>query len=80
MLLGVEHIPWGVDHLVFVLALLLIVRGRWLLIKTITAFTAAHGVTLALATLGLARFPSACKQNFSNKLPTLLFLLAFFLQ
>ncbi len=59
LLLGVEHILWGIDHLLFVLALLLIVRGRWLLLKTITAFTVAHSITLALATLGVARFPSA---------------------
>ena len=59
LLLGVEHILWGIDHLLFVLALLLIVRGRWLLVKTITAFTLAHSITLALATLGVVRFPSA---------------------
>ncbi|MCE9610308.1 MAG: HupE/UreJ family protein [Chthoniobacter sp.] len=57
--LGVEHILFGVDHLLFVLALLLIVRGVGLLVKTITAFTIAHSITLALATLGFVHVPSA---------------------
>jgi hypothetical protein len=56
--LGVEHILLGFDHLLFVLGLLLIVRGPWLLIKTVTAFTLAHSLTLALATLGLVAVPS----------------------
>lgn len=56
--LGVEHILEGFDHLLFVLALLLIVSDRWLLIKTITAFTLAHSITLAIATLGYVNFPS----------------------
>ena len=56
--LGIEHILLGVDHLLFVLGLLLIVRGRWRLLKTITAFTIAHSLTLALATLELARAPA----------------------
>lgn len=50
--LGVEHILGGIDHLLFVLALLLLVRGFRLLLKTISAFTVAHSITLALATLG----------------------------
>ncbi len=57
--LGVEHILFGIDHLLFVLALVLIVRGVGLLVKTITAFTIAHSITLALATLGFVRVPSA---------------------
>ena len=55
--LGVEHILLGVDHLLFVLGLLLIVGDRWMLLKTITAFTAAHSITLAIATLGYASAP-----------------------
>jgi hydrogenase/urease accessory protein HupE len=55
--LGIEHILLGVDHLLFVLGLLLIVRERWMLVKTITAFTLAHSVTLAVATLGYASAP-----------------------
>jgi hydrogenase/urease accessory protein HupE len=55
VVLGVEHILRGVDHLLFVLALLLLVRDKWLLVKTITAFTVAHSITLAAATLGWLR-------------------------
>jgi hydrogenase/urease accessory protein HupE len=55
--LGVQHILLGVDHLLFVLGLLLIVRDRWMLVKTITAFTLAHSITLAIATLGYASAP-----------------------
>lgn len=57
--LGVEHILGGVDHLLFVLGLLLLVRGPWLLVKTITAFTVAHSITLAAATLGWVRIQQA---------------------
>jgi len=55
--LGVEHILLGVDHLLFVLGLLLIVADRWMLLKTITSFTIAHSITLAIATLGYASAP-----------------------
>lgn len=57
--LGVEHILLGIDHLLFVLALVMLVRGRRRLVGTITAFTVAHSVTLAAATLGWADVPSA---------------------
>jgi hypothetical protein len=57
--LGVEHILGGIDHLLFVLALLLLVRGFGLLLKTITAFTVAHSITLALATFGFVNIPGA---------------------
>lgn len=56
--LGFEHILLGVDHLLFVLGLLLIVADRWTLVKTITAFTLAHSITLAIATLGYASAPA----------------------
>jgi hydrogenase/urease accessory protein HupE len=56
--LGIQHILTGVDHLLFVLALLIITRGGWKLIKTVTAFTVAHSITLALATLGFVHVPS----------------------
>ena len=56
--LGIEHILLGVDHLLFVLGLLLIVRDRWMLVKTVTAFTVAHSITLAVATFGIASVPS----------------------
>lgn len=86
--LGVEHILGGVDHLLFVLGLLLILRTRdeagsdggcapdrssrqeprggthmaadtWRLVKTVTAFTVAHSITLGLATLGFVDVPQA---------------------
>jgi hydrogenase/urease accessory protein HupE len=53
--LGAQHIALGLDHLLFLLALLLVVEGRARLIATITAFTLAHSLTLAAATLGLLR-------------------------
>ena len=55
--LGIEHILLGIDHLLFVLALLLITKGFRKLIKTITAFTIAHSITLSLATLGVLGLP-----------------------
>ncbi len=57
LVLGIEHILGGFDHLLFVLGLLLIVRSTRLLIKTITAFTLAHSVTLAMAALGFVHVP-----------------------
>ena len=59
MVLGIEHIWGGVDHLLFVLALLLIVKGLRRVILTITAFTVAHSITLAAATLGYVHVPGA---------------------
>ena len=59
LVLGIEHILGGIDHLLFVLGLLLIVRGVGLLLKTITAFTIAHSITLAMATLGFVNVPQA---------------------
>ncbi len=55
--IGIEHILLGIDHLLFVLALILIVRGWKKLLKTITSFTLAHSITLALATLGFVHVP-----------------------
>jgi hydrogenase/urease accessory protein HupE len=56
---GVEHILTGYDHLLFVVALALLVRRRAALVATITAFTAAHSLSLAVTVLGLVRVPSA---------------------
>jgi hydrogenase/urease accessory protein HupE len=53
----VEHILGGVDHLLFVLALLLIVSGGKRIFLTITAFTVAHSITLVAATLGWVHVP-----------------------
>ncbi len=52
LIIGVEHILSGIDHLLFVLALLILVSATRTLIWTITAFTVAHSITLAAATLG----------------------------
>ena len=57
--MGTIHILEGVDHLLFVLALLLIVPGLGSLVKAVTAFTVAHSITLALATLGVVHVPAA---------------------
>lgn len=55
--LGANHILGGFDHLLFVLALLFITKGFKNLVKTITAFTIAHTITLTLATIGLVGLP-----------------------
>ena len=57
--MGMIHILEGVDHLLFVLALLLIVSGIMPLLKAVTAFTVAHSITLVLATLGVVNLPAA---------------------
>jgi hydrogenase/urease accessory protein HupE len=53
--LGIEHILYGPDHLLFVFGLLLLVRDARALLKTITAFTVAHSLTLAAATFGYVK-------------------------
>lgn len=58
-IIGVEHILMGIDHLLFVFALLLIVVGWRRLVGTITAFTLAHSITLVAATLGWLSVPQA---------------------
>lgn len=55
--LGIEHILSGFDHLLFVLALVMLVRGTRRLVATITAFTIAHSLTLFAATLGWVHVP-----------------------
>jgi len=55
--LGVEHILSGVDHLLFVLALLIITSGGWKMARTVTAFTVSHSITLSLASLGYVHVP-----------------------
>jgi hydrogenase/urease accessory protein HupE len=55
--LGIEHILTGVDHLLFILALIIITRGGWKLVKTVTAFTVSHSITLTAATLGFVHVP-----------------------
>ena len=56
--LGTEHILLGIDHLLFILALIMITKGKWNILKTITAFTIAHSITLSLAVLGVVDFPT----------------------
>jgi hydrogenase/urease accessory protein HupE len=55
--LGIEHILTGFDHLLFVLALCLLIRDPWGLAKTITAFTVAHSLTLMGSALGYFSLP-----------------------
>lgn len=58
-ILGAEHILFGIDHLLFVLGLLLLQHSVWNLLKTITAFTVAHSITLGFAVLGIFPVPNA---------------------
>jgi hypothetical protein len=55
--LGIDHILRGIDHLMFVLGLIWLVRGTWMLVRTITAFTVAHSLSLAAATFGWVGVP-----------------------
>ncbi len=57
LVLGFKHILEGIDHLMFVLALLILVNGKRRLVITVTAFTLAHSLTLVGATLGFVRVP-----------------------
>lgn len=56
--LGVEHILFGFDHLLFVIALTLLVRGGRKLLGAVTAFTVAHSLTLACAVFGWLTLPA----------------------
>lgn len=58
LLLGVKHILSGYDHILFLAALLLSLTGLRALVKTVTAFTLAHSITLTLATLDIFIIPS----------------------
>jgi len=55
--LGIDHLISGVDHILFILGLMFLVSGTLNLIKTITAFTVAHSITLGLSVLGLISLP-----------------------
>jgi hydrogenase/urease accessory protein HupE len=57
--IGVEHIVTGYDHLLFVVALVLLLMRGWPVVKAATAFTIAHSITLAGTTLGLFGLPQA---------------------
>jgi hydrogenase/urease accessory protein HupE len=56
--LGFGHISGGLDHLLFMLGLLMLVRGTRMLVETITAFTLGHSITLSLAALGFVHVPT----------------------
>lgn len=58
VVLGIEHILTGWDHLAFVFALFLLAVG-WHLVRLVSAFTVGHSLTLGLATLGVVRLPTA---------------------
>ena len=57
--LGIEHLASGLDHVLFVLGLVALLRGGRRLVLAITAFTLGHSVTLAAASLGWVHVPSA---------------------
>lgn len=61
--LGVEHIASGFDHLMFVLAITILVQSRRALIGAITAFTVAHSLTLAATVLGWLQVPAAAVET-----------------
>ena len=62
--LGIEHLLSGIDHMLFVFGLLFLVSGAINLIKTITAFTIAHSITLALSVFDLVSVPQASTEAF----------------
>jgi HupE / UreJ protein len=57
VVMGVEHILTGADHLLFLVAMLALARGIWPIVKIVTGFTVAHSITLSLAALGLVDVP-----------------------
>jgi hypothetical protein len=56
--MGAEHIIGGIDHLLFLVALLALSRGLWQTVSIVTGFTVAHSITLSLAVLGVVHVPS----------------------
>lgn len=54
---GVEHLLFGIDHILFVIGLVLFIPNTWSLLKTVTAFTVAHSITLTLSVLDLVSLP-----------------------
>ena len=59
LMVGVEHLVGGIDHVLFVIGLVLFISSPWMLLKTITAFTIAHSITLALSILGIVSLAQA---------------------
>ena len=52
LVIGIEHLVFGIDHVLFVIGLVLFIHQPMMLLKTITAFTVAHSITLAMSVLG----------------------------
>ena len=61
-ILGVEHLLSGIDHILFVVGLTFLVSGWLTLVKTITAFTLAHSITLGLSVYGLVNLPQSASE------------------
>lgn len=59
LVLGIEHILTGYDHLLFVISLVLLLARPWVVIRAATAFTVAHSLTLVGTTLGLIELAQA---------------------
>ena len=59
LIIGIEHLLLGFDHILFVLMLLYLVRSSWQILKVVTSFTIAHSLTLALSALELVQLSSA---------------------
>tara|TARA_B100001109_G_scaffold83236_1_gene67882 strand:+ start:435 stop:1391 length:957 start_codon:yes stop_codon:yes gene_type:complete len=57
LFMGFEHLLGGYDHILFVFGLVFLISGWFNLIKTITSFTLAHSITLALSSIGVIRLP-----------------------
>ena len=57
--LGFDHLLNGLDHILFVVGLMFLVVGTINLIKTITAFTIAHSITLGLSVFNIIKLPQA---------------------
>lgn len=57
LMIGVEHILFGFDHLFFVLALVLLLQRGWVVARAVTAFTLSHSITLVGTTLGFLGLP-----------------------
>jgi hypothetical protein len=58
-MIGVEHLVGGIDHVLFVIGLVLFIHSPWMLLKTITAFTIAHSITLALSVMNVVSLAQA---------------------
>jgi hypothetical protein len=59
LMIGVTHLIGGIDHVLFVIGLVLFIHSPWMLFKTITAFTVAHSITLALSILEIVTLAQA---------------------